>query len=227
MTARWRLARRIAGGIGALLLVLFVLVFHFAAVREPPPTEDCPLLSRFVPLPRTPVSTNDFLELRSWPGYSSWNPYTVRVYGDGRIERETTAFIDWRQNTAGCPLPEADRHGRIPSGEAASLIARARDGGFCRMCGVYRAKDIVRDAGSAKLTLSLGGNIRSVFDSAGDPPPLFHDLAHEVEILTSIQRFADRSTFSAKREAECNAFGEEQYRLFQERRARKTPGGLP
>jgi hypothetical protein len=114
--------------------------------------------------------------------------------------------------TLGCPLHDADKHLRIPSKEAVDLLTRARDGGFCRLCGEYRVLG-VRDAGLERVTLSLNGRVQTVGDRAGTPPSLFNELIESAFRLSPMDDLADTRKFTRERKEECLTFSQQQQAL--------------
>jgi len=153
------------------------------------------------PVDRAEVVPDDYIELNSAGGYSSLEPVDVRIYGSGLVERETLGTIG--ADTFGCPLRDSDKTLYISPASAKALLERARDGGFCRLCAAYEYPGFVSDAGTEGVTLSLHGKVKSVWNHAGHPPPIFAELADKIWTLSRIESVADTTKFSPDRKAEC------------------------
>jgi hypothetical protein len=198
------------------LAIIALLAFNARTVYRflrllGPPTEGCPLFSRLLPIKSLPLSPSDYIEHDCFPGLSSWNPGDVRIYADGRVERETT----WKMRNGfvvGCPLHEADKHARIDPQTAQALINHAQQAGFCRLCSAYfPPRNVsVSDAGASVVQISIANHVKTVHDAAGDPPPLFHELGAAIDRLLPMDLLADNAKFSPERVAECNSFREHQ-----------------
>jgi hypothetical protein len=173
------------------------------------PREGCPLIAWMIPINHSEILPGDYIQLRVLSaGPFSKEPYYVRIYSDGRVERDTIWTV--RGETFGCPLHPADRTFRISSAVAQRLLIRARDGGFCRLCSKYQYPGMIFDAGSTELTLSLHGKSKNVWNHAGSPPLLFDELTEGIWAISPMDNLADPMKFTPQRSAECEAFLEEQ-----------------
>jgi hypothetical protein len=200
-------------GLTALLLVTvggFGLLYARVTWWDNRPKVDCPILAYLRPISHAPITASNYLEIFT---VSAWGyePVRIRIYGNGNVERDTTVVI-FNGQTLGCPLHEADKHLRIPPKDAVYLLTRARDGGFCRLCGRYVHRG-VSDAGGELVTLSLGGKVKSVDSRAGTPPPLFNELIESTFRLSPMDNLADTRKFTREREDECSIFSEQQEAL--------------
>jgi hypothetical protein len=214
-----KLFRKIAISCGIILLaflgiVAFVLI-RASLNRQYRPREDCPILAWLHPISKTPIASDDYIEVDAGGGWTSWEPIHIRIYGDGRVERDTVETT--RGNTFGCPLHPDQRSLHIPAEVARKLLLRARDGGFCRLCAIYQYPAMIFDAGSETLTLSLGGKRKSVWNHEGNPPPLFGELDDTIGKLVPMRDLADTGKFSPARAAECDAFMQQQEELWKSR----------
>lgn len=173
----------------------------------------CPILAWLMPIDHSEFLPGDYLEWRLSPGLSTWYPFYVRIYGDGRVERDT---VETRGGfTYGCPLHPADRTARISPAGAKKLLSEAREGGFCRLCSFYNTG--VMDLGTSTLTLSLHGRVKAVQDHTLDPPQLIPQLTKSVLELTNMNDMADSARFSPVRKAECGEFFEEERHRYEQR----------
>jgi hypothetical protein len=164
------------------------------------PRSGCPILARIMPINRSEIEASDYIEFDAMAiGPHIFEPVHIRVYGNGLIERDTVMRIGSR--IFGCPLHDADKTLRIPVATARTLLERARDGGFCRLCASYQ--HTVFDGGIEEETLSLDLNRKSVWNHNGEPPALFDDLAERILTVSGIHALADRTKFSPERKAEC------------------------
>jgi hypothetical protein len=175
---------------------------------------DCPVLARVLAVPHTPISPDDYIEVLRLTGWGG-EPIRIRIYSDGRVERDTT-YVAVNGYVAGCPLREADKHLQIPPKVAVDLLSRARDKGFCRLCGIYRSSDVTYDAGYTNISLKLAGKVKSVGDDAGTPPPLFGELFDSVWDLSPMDELSSPRTFSPDRKNDCLAFRDHQEALHPE-----------
>ena len=213
----WKIAKWSSIALATLLVVAGVwvgLIYARITWWSHRTEVDCPLLARVLPIPHTPILPSDYIEVLSLSGWGA-EPIRARIYGDGRVERDTT-YVFFNGYVEGCPLREADRRIQIPQKTAAELLSRARDGGFCRLCGKYRSPGIVYDAGYTNISLSLGGKVKSVGDDAGTPPPLFDELIESAMQLSSMYYLANPRNFSPERKNECAAFSSQQEALHPE-----------
>jgi hypothetical protein len=204
-----KIAKWIGIGLAAALIGLyFFWVYIDYQVRRQSrmiPKEDCPILALLHPIDRTPIKPDDYIELTSDSGGPyAWNPVSIRIFANGRIDRETVHTI--RGVAYGCPLEEADKTLHIPATTATTLIARARDGGFCRLCGSYHYPGFVFDGGSETITLSINKKAIAVSNSEGTPPPLFLELGDAIAKLSPMGNLADPRAFAPKRATKCEAF---------------------
>lgn len=206
------LARNIAKWSGITFVALLgsvVLLFFFAwRAHQIQARVGCPVLAWLIPIDHTPIGSNDYIEITAGGGLTYWEPIHIRIYGDGRVERDTVETI--RGFTTGCPLHPDQRTTRVSPQDAKKLLELARDGGFCRLCSVYQYPGIIYDAGSSTMTVSLGGKEKSVRNHAGKPPPILNELYDSIDKLTPMDDLADTHKFSPEREAECSAFLEQQ-----------------
>jgi hypothetical protein len=189
--------------IAGLVCASVIVVWRIEDRTRIKPKSDCPILAWVLPIDHKETSPDDYIEMNS-DGGGVAGPFVaihVRIYGSGLVERETAETI--RGDSFGCPLRESDKTIHIPPVAAKELLARARDGGFCRLCGVYQSPGIVFDAGNESLKLSLHGKIKFVWDHAGNPPPIFGELADSIWKLSDIEKVADPRRFSPDRTAEC------------------------
>jgi hypothetical protein len=189
-------------------LLLIAVVYVYPHINLPQrPRLNCPLLAQIEPLSKAPVQATDSLELITFDGKPR-TPYTVRLYGDGRVERDTVIYL--AGFPFGCPLHEIDRHLRIPAAQADALISKARDGGFCRLCELYQATHPSSDGTADQLTLTFHGKINRVANVSGNPPPLFAELANSLSTIAPIPDYATTTRPSQARMLECHAFEESQ-----------------
>jgi hypothetical protein len=194
------------GGLVATLAILLLWGYENHRIK---PRSGCPLLAWLMPIDHSELLPGDYIEVREFSaGPYSWEPLYVRIYADGRVERDTVVTI--RGEMIGCPLHAADRTARIRQEDAQKLLIRARDGGFCRLCDSYRYPAHVYDAGSSEVTLSLHGKSKSVWNSLGKPPQLFGELIDSTLSLSPMDELADPMKFSDQRSAECEEFLEKQ-----------------
>jgi hypothetical protein len=175
--------------------------------------KDCPLLGRWLPMSHTSIADSDSIEVSNWYGgpHSSY-PNTVKVFGDGLVQRETTATSNVNGTIVvfGCPLREADKTAHISGESAKRLISLARDGGFCRLCGSYTHHGQVYDGGSTKITLTVSGKSHTVRVINGDPPRFLWSIQEGIDKVAPLGEIATPWKFSPDRRAECDAFEQEQ-----------------
>ena len=177
-----------------------------------PPMWNCPLLARLKPLDKSPIQPTDSLELQTFLGKRA-QPYTIHIYGDGRIERDTTiALTDF---SMGCPLHATDNHLNIPASQALALLDKARDRGFCRLCGLYRSTNKAADGHLETITLNFHGKTHSVSDFSGNPPPLFAELVSSLSAYVSIPEYASSTHPSRERMIECVQYDKSQLEKLQ------------
>jgi hypothetical protein len=189
------------------LLVIAYVYFQPHINLPRPPGWGCPLLAQLKPLDKSPVQPTDFLELvalGSKPPISS----TVRIHGDGRVERDTLVTLSGF--TFGCPLHEADKHVHIPAAQAIAILSKARDGGFCRLCELNHPTHSAFDGGLEHLTLSFHGNTNTVRNDSGQPPPIFQQLADSFTIVPPFPEYATTHYPTRERMLDCLAFNQSQ-----------------
>jgi hypothetical protein len=180
------------------------------ADRWPHPTKWlCPVLAWLRPTPHTPIQANDWLQLEAL-GDKQPRELTVRLYGDGRVERDiiiTTPF----DTSMGCPLHESDKHLQIPAEQARAILSKARDGGFCRLCQIYQSSHDNPSGGYTQLSFSLAGKTKQAMDASGNPPPLYGTLVDSITDLSpAFPTYATATVRSPERIAECRQFEQEQ-----------------
>jgi hypothetical protein len=210
--------------VAVVIALYFVWVYLDYRIRQESqmiPQEDCPILAWLHPIDRIPIKPDDYIELRSWSaGPYSGEPIHIRIFADGRLERDTVEIVDG--NTDGCPMEEGDKIKLISAKVATALIASARDGGFCRLCRSYHQPGFVFDGGGATVTLSLNKKVKTVSYSNIPPPPLVGELEGRIGLISPMSEFANPQKFSPARAAKCEAFMEAQE---EKRKARKNPNG--
>jgi hypothetical protein len=203
---------------------LLILVFLFFNPRIPhfnlaqPPRVNCPLLALLKPLSKAPVQPTDSLELVTFT--RELVPYTVRVYGDGRVERDTTITLT-SGSTSGCPLHNADKHLRIPTAQAVALISSARDGGFCRLCELYQPIHPAAYGHLAQLTLTFHGKTTRVANLSPHPPQLVTELVTSFSTLPPLPDYATTHHPTREREIECFHFMDSQVDSLKNRRTKR------
>jgi hypothetical protein len=164
----------------------------------------CPWLAWLKPLDKSPVQPNDSIELQTEIG-DRHEPYTVRIFGDGHIQRDTTMSLPGGL-IVGCPLHDVDNHLNIPASQAVDLIGKARDEGFCRLCGIYESRHRGMTGTFTKITLGLHGTTHAVYDFGGSPPPVFAELVRPLKAYISVPEYAGKTFPSRERMIECNQF---------------------
>jgi hypothetical protein len=214
----WKIVKWTAISLASLCVLIAFVAFgtHLWQQRV---THDCPILAWITPVRPTPIQPGDSLQLALQFGRpGGFGGDTVRVYGDGHIERDTT-ITDAGGLVVGCPLHEADKHLRIPAAQASALIAQARDHGFCRLCRSYRRA--AYDAAFEELTLSLGNKVKKTENYAGDPPPIFREVEDSLLALSPPTSYSDQRNQTPERHAECQRFEDDQLRADQIRHPEK------
>ena len=197
-------------------LLIIALVYIYPHIDLPQRSRlNCPLLAQLKPLSKASVQATDSLELSTFSGKPS-TPYTVRIYGDGRVERDTVISLIGGWNS-GCPLHEVDKHLQISAAQANALISKARDGGFCRLCELYQPTHPTLDGSFHQLTLTFHGKTNSVANLSIHPPPLFAELVSSFSALPSIPDYATTEHPSRQRMLECNAFMKSQVDIAKNR----------
>jgi hypothetical protein len=202
--AKWIGIGLTAAVIGIYFLWVYV-DYRYRLQSRMIPEEDCPFIAWLHPIDHTPIEPEDYIELNAWySGPYAGNPVSIRIFANGRIDRETVRTI--RGIAEGCPLEDADKTLHIPTSSATRLISRARDGGFCRLCGSYHYPGFVFDGGSETITLSVNKKVMAVSNSNGTPPPLFRELTDSIWKLSPMEGLVNPRTFAPKRAAKCKAF---------------------
>lgn len=140
------------------------------------------------PLPSTQVTSSalatahvdptDYIQL-AFGGFKGLHR-TIRIYGDGRVERDT-ATVSSTDYVMGCPLHESDTHTHIPAGVASNLIANAKQSGFYALKESYVPPSPVLDGGSSELKLSVAGIIHVVSDRNGSAPDVYFQISKAIE----------------------------------------------
>ena len=180
---------------GMLRIVTFAVALSFAFLggcsraREiaPPERQDAPILA------------SDYLQLEV-VGFKL-TPVTIRVYGNGKVERNT--IVVWKQHVFGCPLQPQDQTVSIEPSRAARLIREAVSDGFLSWNSQYEPAVTTLDGSSVDLTLFVAGHAKRVTDHNGEPPEAFHSLVAKVEDAAPIPAYAASTTHSSERSAFC------------------------
>jgi hypothetical protein len=193
---------RIVGGslIFGLLIIGYV---YFQPQLELPrrAAMDCPLFARLMPLSKAPIHASDSLELSTYIGNPAV-PYTIRIFGDGHAEPDTTITLSGNF-VIGCPLHQEDRHLQFAPSQASELLRKARDGGFCRLCALYQSTKEQGSSAVEELTLNINGDIHHSYNVSGNPPPIFEELVTSLNAISSIPDYATTSRPSKQRMMEC------------------------
>jgi hypothetical protein len=187
---------------GLLVLAYFYFSPHINLPNRP--RLNCPLLALIKPLSKAPVQATDSLEFATFDGMPG-TPYTVRIYGDGRVERDAVATLI-PGFTSGCPLHDVDKHLKIPPDQAIALISKARDGGFCRLCEFYQPTHPTSDGNLDQLTLTFHRKTNRVTNISNHPPPLFVELVNSFAALPPLPDYATTHHPTRERELECLHF---------------------
>jgi len=120
-------ATRIAkwSGITFAVILASLAAFLFIMLRAPQvkARTGCPILAWLTPIDHTPINADDYIEIASGGGWSSWVPIPIKIYGDGRVDRDTVETD--REGTFGCPLHPDQRTTRVPAEAAKKLLERA------------------------------------------------------------------------------------------------------
>lgn len=185
---------------------LFLFLTACAALPAQPPgqtaiqftQEGCPPSVSSMPMNQTPFSPADFIELDRIAAFSPIGPYQIRVFADGRIERE----VPW------CPLHPNDKTIHVTPEAARKLLIRARDAGFRQLCAVYtfvQRPGLSVDGIETSLKLSIHGQSSSVRDSVGNPPAIYDELEEAIQKLSPMDKLAGYASFTPERKAECDA----------------------
>jgi len=172
----------------------------------------CPILAWITPIHHNDIGPNDSLKL-TFGGGLGGGTGTIQIFGDGRLDRDST--ITYPDGVIlGCPLHERDKHLHIDARIASAIVAKARDGGFCRLCARYRYPGIIYDAGTQTITLTVSGKPHEVSNHAGSPPALFREISDAIEAATpEFPAYASWRTWSHEDEAECSAFKDRQEKI--------------
>lgn len=169
--------------------------------KQPPlefTQEGCPSHAVSVPIDQTPIAPTDFIEFDVVAAFLPPGPYQVRVFADGRVERETS----W------CPLHAEDRTIYVDPEVAQKLLVRARDGGFRQLCARYTfamRPDLNVDGNETSIMLSLHGQSSTVVNSLGKPPSIYNELSDAIAKISPMRKLADYYNFTPERKAECDA----------------------
>jgi hypothetical protein len=133
-----------------------------------------------MPIDRTPIAATDYIELNNIVAFSPIGPYQVRIFAKGRVERKMP----------GCSN-EAIMNSMSPE-VAQKLLNRAREGGFLQLCAVYKLvpqPGLNVDGDETSLTLSLHGKAKTVLNSLGNPPVIYHELTDAIKEISQIGKF--------------------------------------
>jgi hypothetical protein len=198
-------------------LLVIAYVYLDPQINLPrPPRLFCPILAQLEPLSKAPVQANDSLEFVTFDTQYG-GPYTVRIYGDGRVERDTIMSLPHATYHLGCPLHDPDKHLQIPTSQAVALIAKARDGGLCRLCRVYQPTHSTAEAGFEQLTLTFHGKTNAVANSSIHPPPLFTELRTAFTELPPLPDYVTTHHPTRQRMLECAAYLDSQLEVLRKR----------
>jgi hypothetical protein len=146
----------------------------------------------------TPVAPTDSIELDIITAFSPTGPYQIRVFADGRVERETPL----------CPLHPQDKIIYVDPKVAQKLLIGARNGGFRQLCASYSfvtQPGHIVDGDETSLTLSIGGKSHRVHNCLGNPPAIYDVLTAAIQELSPMKELASYSSFTPERKAECDA----------------------
>ena len=160
--------------------------------------EGCPSRASSIIMNQTPLSPADFIELNRIAAFSPIGPYQIRVFADGRIERETP----W------CPLHPNDKIIHVDPDVARKLLIRADEGGFRQLCAVYTfvpRPGLSVDGNETSLKLSIHGQPSTVLNAVGNPPAIYDQLEEAIQKLSPMEKLANYSGFTPERKAECDA----------------------
>lgn len=199
-------------GLGILIVVgiLGAVLWGTPVGKRILPKSGCPILAWMKPIDRSGILTTDYIELNATAiGPRLFEPVHVRIYGDGLVERETVMTI--RGDTFGCPLHDSDKTLHISPSDSQLLLARARDGGFCRLCALYQNAGVM-DGGIEEVRLNLNGKFTAVWNHNGNPPPLLDELSRRIWELSGIASVADHRKFTPERVTECRRIEEARIR---------------
>lgn len=148
------------------------------------------------------AAPGDFIQLVIVP--FKWPIQTVRIYGDGRVDRDSVATLG-DDYLFGCPLHEIDVHQHISATAAEKVIAKAQNVGLSGWDPRYAAPGPVLDAGSSALTLAVNGHTHTVRNHAGSPPTAYFDIIEEIErIEPPMPKYAEWGHQSDERTKECH-----------------------
>ena len=124
-----------------------------------------------------PITGEDYIEVHQLQSYSRSPVYTVRVYGDGRV--------DWHGETAVSVLGDASESAYATRAKA--LIAKARDLGFGGLCDEYAMRAL--DGGISVTKVSIAGQTKTVANHGpSNAPSWLYKLHEEVAALSPVQR---------------------------------------
>ena len=161
--------RGIAPRIGLCIVIvvgtLGVVLWRTSLAKRILPGSECPILEWMKPIDHSGILPTDYIELNGTAiGPRMFEPVHARIYGDGLVERETVMTI--RGYTFGCPLHDSDKTFHISSSASQLLLAKARDGGFCRLCASYQTEGVM-DGGIEEVTLNLHGRSAAAVERTG------------------------------------------------------------
>ena len=146
------------------------------------------------------LASSDYIQLEY--GGPKVLPQTIRIFADGRMVTDTS--VVWAPDFAlGCPLRPEDQESSISRQEADSLIYSANQAGFFMWDSLYRAKSIVLDAGSSRITLRIGNNTHQVTVHAGNPPDTFFRLEERIRTFAPIPEYAQYRSEPKERQQYC------------------------
>jgi len=160
--------------------------------------EGCPSGASSMVMKQAPLSPADFIELDRIVAFSPIGPYQIRVFADGRIERETP----W------CPLHPHDKTIHVDPEVARKLLIRADEGGFRQLCAFYTfvpRPGLSVDGNETSLKLSIHGQSSTVLNTVGKPPAIYDELEKSIQKLSPMEKLANYGSFTPERKAECDA----------------------
>lgn len=147
--------------------------------------DGCPAKTASAPAGQTQLAPTDFVEFNVITAFSPLGRYRVRVFSDGRVEREIP----------GCLLNKQDTGLQVGPEIAQKLIVRTRDGGFNQLCSDYSLvpqPGTVVDGDETSITLSLHGQSKTVRDTLGNPPAVYFDVSKAIQGIARIRELKDK-----------------------------------